>query len=294
MESKVINKHFLLLHFIVFIWGFSPILGKFITADAFIIIWYRLIITVIVMFLYIKFSGQSLICSKELLLKLALTGIIILVHWLTFYAAIKVSNVSVTMAAFSTGTLFSAIIEPIFFKRRVRLYEIGIGLIIIIAILLIFSVEGKYWLGAGLGVLAALTSAIFGVINGILVKEVKPAILSFYELSFALIGLLIYFLVSNSTNLQNFNIDQSSWIGITILSLICTVFPFIASVNLAKYLSPYTIILTVNLETVYGIIWAILFFKENKDVKPTFYIGVSIILAAVFLNAYIKKKTAKY
>lgn len=293
MESKVINKHFLLLHFIVFIWGFSPILGKFINADAFIIIWYRLIITVSVMFLYIRWSRQSLVCSKEVLLKLALTGLIILVHWLTFYAAIKVSNVSVTMAAFSTGTLFSAIIEPIFFKRRVRFYEIGIGLIIIIAILLIFSVEGKYWLGVGLGVFAALTSALFGVINGILVKEVKPAILSFYELSFALIGLLIYFLISNSLSTQNFNIDQTSWIGIILLSLVCTVFPFIASVNLAKYLSPYTIILTVNLETVYGIIWAILFYNENKDVKPTFYIGVCIILVAVFLNAYIKKRTAK-
>ena len=293
MESKGINKHFLLLHFIVFIWGFSPILGKYITTNAFVIIGYRLAITVFVMFLYLLITKQNLRCSKTTLLKLASVGFIILVHWLSFYGAIKASNVSVTMAAFSTGTLFSAIIEPIFFKRKIRLYEIVIGLIIIIAILLIFSVEGKYWLGAGLGVFAALTSSLFGVINGVLVKTVKPAILSFYELFFALIGFLIYFTFTNTISINQFNIDTSSWIGILILSLVCTVYPFIASVNLSKYLSPYTIILTVNLETVYGIIWAIIFFKENKDVKSTFYIGVIIILFAVFLNAFIKKQNQK-
>ncbi|MCA0430637.1 MAG: DMT family transporter [Bacteroidetes bacterium] len=293
MESKGINKHFLLLHFIVFIWGFSPILGKFITANAFVIIGYRLAITVTVMYLYLLITKQNLTCSKNTLLKLASVGLIILVHWLSFYGAIKVSNVSVTMAAFSTGTLFSAIIEPIVFKRKIRLYEIVIGLIIIVAILLIFSVEGKYWLGAGLGVFAALTSSLFGVINGVLVKEIKPAVLSFYELFFALIGLLIYFAFTNSITINQFNIDTNSWIGILLLSLVCTVYPFIASVNLSKYLSPYTILLTVNLETVYGIIWAIIFFNENKDVKSTFYIGVIIILFAVFLNAFIKKQSQK-
>jgi len=282
-----------LLHFIVFIWGFSPILGKFITANAFVIIGYRLAITVTVMYLYLLITKQNLTCSKNTLLKLASVGLIILVHWLSFYGAIKVSNVSVTMAAFSTGTLFSAIIEPIVFKRKIRLYEIVIGLIIIVAILLIFSVEGKYWLGAGLGVFAALTSSLFGVINGVLVKEIKPAVLSFYELFFALIGLLIYFAFTNSITINQFNIDTNSWIGILLLSLVCTVYPFIASVNLSKYLSPYTILLTVNLETVYGIIWAIIFFNENKDVKSTFYIGVIIILFAVFLNAFIKKQSQK-
>ncbi len=282
-----------MLHFIVFIWGFSPILGKFITANAFVIIGYRLAITVTVMYLYLLITKQNLTCSKNTLLKLASVGLIILVHWLSFYGAIKVSNVSVTMAAFSTGTLFSAIIEPIVFKRKIRLYEIVIGLIIIVAILLIFSVEGKYWLGAGLGVFAALTSSLFGVINGVLVKEIKPAVLSFYELFFALIGLLIYFAFTNSITINQFNIDTNSWIGILLLSLVCTVYPFIASVNLSKYLSPYTILLTVNLETVYGIIWAIIFFNENKDVKSTFYIGVIIILFAVFLNAFIKKQSQK-
>lgn len=282
-----------MLHFIVFIWGFSPILGKFIRANAFVIIGYRLAITVTVMYLYLLITKQNLTCSKNTLLKLASVGLIILVHWLSFYGAIKVSNVSVTMAAFSTGTLFSAIIEPIVFKRKIRLYEIVIGLIIIVAILLIFSVEGKYWLGAGLGVFAALTSSLFGVINGVLVKEIKPAVLSFYELFFALIGLLIYFAFTNSITINQFNIDTNSWIGILLLSLVCTVYPFIASVNLSKYLSPYTILLTVNLETVYGIIWAIIFFNENKDVKSTFYIGVIIILFAVFLNAFIKKQSQK-
>lgn len=216
-------------------------------------------------------------------------GIIIMVHWLTFYGAIKVSNVSVTMVAFSTGTLFSSIIEPIFFKRSFRLYEIIIGFVIIAAIALIFSIETQFWLGIMLGIAAAFTSSLFGVFNGILAKQLRSGIISFYELSAAFIGLTVFIACLGDFTAGFFLLDQPSVIGLLLLSLVCTVFPFITSVNLAKYISPYTIVLTVNLETVYGIVWAILFFNENKEVKPTFYVGVCIILFAIFLNSYLKR-----
>lgn len=290
---KGINKHYLLLHLIVFIWGFSPVLGRFITADTWQLVWFRVLISVVVIFIYIIAAKQSLSVSKREFLQMSGVGLIIMVHWLTFYGAIKVSNISVTLVAFSTGTLFSSIIEPILYKRAIRFYEVIIGLIIIGAIALIFSIETEYWLGIILGMLAALTSSIFGVLNGLLVKTVKPAIISFYELFSAFIGLTIVLAILQNYSSLFFALDKNSIIGLLLLSLVCTVFPFIASVDLAKYISPYTIVLTVNLETVYGIIWAILFYKENNEVKPTFYLGVCIILLAIFINTFLKKLNDK-
>jgi drug/metabolite transporter (DMT)-like permease len=286
---KGINKHYLLLHTIVFIWGFSPVLGRFITADTWQLVWFRILIAVFVMGLFLFFSKHDFTVSKKQLGKLTAIGLIIMFHWLAFYGAIKVSNISVTMVAFSTGTLFSSIIEPLLFKRAVRTYEVIIGLIIIAAITLIFSIETEYWLGIVLGILAAFTSALFGVFNSIMARELRSGIISFYELSAALIGLTVFVIARGDLDQDFFNLDQNSLIGLLLLSLVCTVFPFIASVNLSKYISPYTIVLTVNLETVYGIIWAIFFYRENREVKPTFYIGVLIILFAIFLNSYLRK-----
>ncbi len=290
---KGLNKHFLLLHLIVFIWGFSPILGRYITADTWQLVWFRILITVVVMFTYLKFTKHDFRISRKHFWQLTGIGIIIMLHWLAFYGAIKVSNVSVTMVAFSTGTLFSSIIEPVFFRRKVRMYEIIIGLIIIAAIALIFSIEAQYWLGIVLGIVAAFTSSVFGVLNGIMAHKMRSGIISFYELSAALVGLTIYILCLGKFEVTFFVLDQASVIGLLLLSLVCTVFPFITSVNLAKFISPYTIVLTVNLETVYGIIWAILFFKENNEVQPSFYLGVVIILLAIFLNSYLKKISDK-
>jgi len=287
------NRHFVLLHIIVFIWGFSPILGRYITANAWQLVWFRILITILAMLIYLMFTRQSLKISKQHLLKLTGVGTIIMFHWMAFYGAIKVSNVSVTMVAFSTGTLFSSIIEPIFYKRKIRFYEVVIGLIIIAAIALIFSIETDYWLGIVLGIIAAFTSSLFGVFNGLLSKQLRPGIISFYELSAAFVGLSIFILATGNFSPDFFVLDQASITGLLLLSLVCTVFPFIASVDLAKYISPYTIVLTVNLETVYGIIWAILFFKENREVQPAFYLGVIIILGAIVLNSYLKKQSDK-
>ncbi|PBQ33405.1 EamA family transporter [Sphingobacteriaceae bacterium] len=290
---KGINKHYLILHAIVFMWGFSPILGRLITADVWQLVWFRLILTIGVMFLYLKLSKQDLRVSKKHLWQLTGIGLIIAIHWLAFYQAIKVSNISVTMVAFSTGTLFSSIIEPLFLKRRVRFYEVIIGLIIMGAIALIFSIESQYWLGIILGILAAFTSALFSVFNSILAHQVKSSVLSFYELSAAALGLTVFVVLNGSFNADFFVLDQNSIIGLLLLSIVCTVVPFITSVNLSKYISPYTIVLTVNLESVYAIIWAILFFEENKEVKPTFYLGMVIILFAIFLNTWLRRLSDK-
>ena len=290
---KGINKHYLLLHFIVFIWGFSPVLGRFITANTWQLVWFRILIAIAVMFVYLKISKHNFAVSRKQFFQLFGIGIIIMVHWLAFYGAIKVSNISVTMVAFSTGTLFSAIIEPLLFKRKIRSYELVIGLIIIGGIALIFSIETEYWLGIVLGIVAAFTSSFFGVFNSLLAQNLRSGIISFYELGSALLGLTVFVILKGDMNAEFFVLDHDSVIGLLLLSVVCTVFPFIAAVNLSRHISPYTIVLTVNLETVYGILWAILFFKENKEVKSSFYIGVLIILAAIFLNSYLRKLKEK-
>ena len=160
-----------------------------------------------------------------------------------------------------------------------------------------FSVEIKYGYGMLLGMLAALTATIFTVFNGVLIQDEKEPItspvLSFVELTAALIGLSIFLVCNGNFSFAFFSISNQDILLLSILAGVCTVYPFIASVNLMKHLSPYTINLTVNLEGVYGIILASIIFKENKDLSITFYIGFAIILFAIFLNAFIKQKTAK-
>lgn len=290
---KGINKHYFLLHFIVFIWGFSPVLGRYITADVWQLVWFRILITVAAMLVYVRLRKQNLLIDRRVFWQLAGIGIIIMIHWLAFYGAIKVSNISVTMVAFSTGALFSSLIEPFFFKRRVRVYEMVIGLIIIAGIALVISVEMKYLAGIFLGIFAAFTSSLFGVFNGLMARKLSSAVISFYELSSALVGLTIFLLFAGHLNAGFFSLDQRSVTGILLLSLVCTVFPFISSVHLTRYISPYTITLTVNLETVYGIIWAILYYHENRELNPAFYAGVLIILTAIFLNSWLRRFAEK-
>jgi len=283
----------LLLHFVVFIWGFSPILGRFITCSTMQLVWFRILFTLVIISAYIFITKSPLKVTRSVLIKLAIIGIIIAVHWLCFYGAIKKSNVSVTMAAFSTMTFFTALIEPLILRRKNIFYELLIGLIIIAAICLIFSVEISYWEGIVLGILAALTSAVFSVLNSLMVKETDSTAISYIELWFGLIGLSIYLAFTGGFTSDFFVLDRQAILGLTLLAGVCTAFPFITSVNLMKHLSPYTINLTVNLETVYGIILAIFIYKENKELSSTFYAGVIIILLSIFLNAYLKSRKEK-
>ena len=179
------NKNLLLLHFIVLIWGWSPILGKLINIEgviAYQLVWFRMLITLITVASYLVFTSQSIKLPKTDLYKLAGIGAIIAFHWFSFYNAINVSNVSVTLVAFATGTLFTSIFEPIFYRRKIIRYEIVFGMVIIGAISMIFRVERQYSLGIIFGILAALTSSLFTVFNGLLVRRIPSPVIAFYEL----------------------------------------------------------------------------------------------------------------
>lgn len=287
------NKHLLLLHFIVFIWGWAPILGKVISVDAFQLVWFRILITIIVLLIYFKATRQSLGIAKKDILQLFGIGAIIAFHWYCFYHAIKISNVSVTLVAFSTATFFTSIIEPIFYKRRLIKYELIFGMVIIGAIAMIFQVETQYAGGIILGILAAVTSSLFTVFNGLLVKRLPSPVITVYELSGGFIALSIYLLVTGNFTPEFFSLKTADWGWLFLLSVVGTAFTFVASVNLMKHISPYTVSLTVNLETIYGIILAYLIWQKDEAMTPGFYIGTLIILATIFGNGILKSYLKK-
>lgn len=287
---KGISKHHFLLHFIVFIWGWSPIFGKAISLEAFQLVWFRILITVVALSIYFAARRTSLKVDRKNLGILLGIGCIIAFHWFCFYNAIKISNVSITLVAFSTGTLFTSIIEPIFYKRKFYAYELIFGLLIIGAIYMIFSIETQYYLGIIFGILAAFTSSLFTVWNGLLVRKLESPVITFYELTGGIVSLTLYLLFAGEFNEKFFTVSGQDYFFLTIFCIVGTAFPFVASVNLLKKLSPYTVTLTVNLETVYGIIFAFLLWPETEKMKPSFYVGAGIILAVIFANAVVKAR----
>lgn len=293
MVFKNISKDYLLLHLIVFIWGWSPIFGKAISMQAFQLVWFRILITLIALIIYFSSQKTNLRVSKKKFLILFSIGGVIALHWCCFYNAIKVSNVSVTLVAFSTGALFTSIIEPIFYKRKIAWYEILFGMLIICAIAMIFSVEIQYYMGFIFGMLAALTSSLFTVWNGLLVRDTSPEVITFYELSGGLVCLTGYLFYTGAFNKEFFIISSSDYFFLTVFSVVGTAFPFVASTNLLKKLSPFTVTLTVNLETVYGIIFAILIWPETEHMTGYFYAGASIILGVILLNVLVKARIKK-
>jgi drug/metabolite transporter (DMT)-like permease len=284
------TKSYLHLHLIVFIWGFTAILGALITLEAMPLVWFRMLFAVLFILFYIKWKKIPTTVSKKVILKFLVAGLIIALHWFTFFRAIKVSNVSITLACLSTGAFFTSIIEPIFFKKKMIWYEIFFGLIVVFGLTIIFNVEGKYVEGIALALTSAFLSASFAVINSKFVQQYDATVISFYELSGGVLFFSVFLLFLGSFNADFFQLSLEDFIYLMILSSVCTAYAFIASTAVMKFLSPYTVMLTINLEPIYGIILAVLWFKDKEQMSPEFYIGAVIILITVIINGIIKSR----
>lgn len=286
-------KNYLHLHFIIFIWGFTAILGALISIDAIPLVWFRMLLAVVFVFFYISIKKVSLKVQKQALLGLLITGILIALHWITFFMAVKVSNVSVTLATISTAALFTSVLEPIWYKRKVIWYEIFLGLFVICGLYIIFKVETKYIFGIILALISAFLASVFALINGKYVKKYRASVITFYELlsGVVLIGIYLWFRGNFNTNF--FMLSASDWIYLVILASVCTAYAFIAGVHVMRHLSPYTVMLTVNLEPVYGIIFAVFIFGEKEKMSPQFYLGALIILSTVVINGILKNSFEK-
>lgn len=280
------HKNFLLLHLIVFIWGFTAILGKLISISALDLVWYRMLIASAGIFLFMFFTKASFTTSLSGFLKFFGVGIIVALHWIYFYEAVKIS-VSVTLACFASGSLFASLIEPVFFKRKIIWYEIIFGLLVIAGISIIYLEDASFSLAVIYSLVGAFTSALFAVLNGILVKEHDSKTITFYEMLTGFFAMSIYFLCTSHFHPGFFKISGQDIIYLLLLGLVCTAFTFVVSVEIMKVISPYTVVLTVNLEPIYGIIMAYFLFHEKMTTG--FYIGAFIILATIFANGILKR-----
>lgn len=284
-------KDYLHLHFLVFIAGFTAILGELITIGSLELVWYRMSMAAIIMYIYAKLFKIDLKVSLKAVLKFAVAGVIIALHWVTFFEAINQANVSIALAMFSTGAFFASFIEPLFFKRGILTYEIVFGIIVIIGVLLITSSEIQYINGIVLGLFSALFSTLFAVINGKFIMRYRATVISFYEFISGIIFLTLFLIVTGvKFNSDFFDIPKSDWLYLFILASVCTAYAFIAAVEVMRYLSPFTVILTYNLEPVYGIVLALFLFPETEKMSAQFYIGAILILSTVLLDAFLKNR----
>lgn len=287
------TTNLLLLHLIVLIFGFTGILGKLITLPSEVLVWWRMIIAFFGIILYMRFAGISRKMPTRLMFMLLVTGVITAAHWITFFEAIKVSTVSVTLACLSASTLFTALIEPFFFKRRISISELLMGAAIVCGLILIFSFETKYVLGITLALLSALLASLFQVLNGIYIRTEKPSRIAFYEMIGGVLAISLYLIASGKADLQLFQVSMQDWIWLLILGIVCTAFAFVVGVKVMETVSPFTVALTINLEPVYGIILAWFIFGADEQMTSGFYLGTIVILGTIFLNAFLKSRKPK-
>lgn len=281
------------LHLIVFLWGFTAILGKLIQANAQNLVFYRMLFAAFFLFIYVRvFRKESLKISKKLFMQLAAVGFAMAMHWFCFFYSIKVSNVSIALSCLSLSTLFASILEPIIFKRKVDLSEVIMGIVIVGCILVIFKTEFHYKEGIFFGILTAVFGTVFGVFNGKLFGKTSPGNIIFYEIFSGWAFLLIIYYLSG----QIFHVNEINYKDLALIALLASVFtafPMLESVKLMQYISPFTLILTVNLEPVYGIILAFFIFEESEKMSAVFYIASFVMIMAIVANGLIKARKQK-
>ena len=287
------NSYLLRLHFIVFLWGFTAILGKLILAEAQVLVFYRMLFAAIFLYLYIRLiKKESIKVSKNLLLQLVAIGSVMAFHWLFFFQSIKVSNVSIALSCLSLSTLFASLIEPLVYRRKPDWVEVIIGLIIVVCISLIFNAELKYKEGIIYGILCAFCGTIFSVFNGKIFGKTSSGNIIFYEIAGGWLIISLFFLFTGQIS----SVSEISYTDIALVLLLASVFtayPMFESVKLMKFISPFTLILTVNLEPVYGIILAFFIFGASEHMSPVFYGASFVMIASIVVNGIIKSRRKK-
>lgn len=287
--SKRLNN-LLLLHGIVIIFGFTGIWGKLISLDAIPLVWYRITLALpFLLLIVILFSKKDLRVTKNTLSQMAV-GMVIAIHWIAFFAAIKASNVSIALAVMASTAFFTSILDPLIFKKPFVWYEIILSIATIIGLAIIFSFEFRFIIGILLALVSAFLAALFTVLNGQLVKQHHPYVITFWEMVGGFIIVSIYLLATIEITPEFFFLSASDWYYLLLLSLLATVIGFIINVQVMKELSPFTVALTVNLEPVYAIILAWIYFGEGERMTGQFYLGTAVILGTIFLNTWLKGK----
>ncbi len=288
MQSR--RNALLLLHLTVFLWGFTGILGKLIQQGTLHLIYTRTIIAMCGLALAAWWMRKSLSPRTPNMGVFLLTSLLITGHWITFYGAIKISGASIAAACLSTSTVFTALLEPFWFKRRIRAYEVVLGSIVIAALLLIFGLETDDRWGIIVGVVSALLSAWFNIINGVLVHRDDAMRISFYEMAGVAVTLGIGLLIVGDLPPPLWDLPTSDIVYHLLLGLVCTSFTFVTGILVMKQLSPFTVMLTVNLEPVYTILIALLIWGDEEKMRTGSYLGIALILLCLLANGWFQRR----
>lgn len=285
------RKALIQLHIAVFLAGFTAILGVLIKLNEGLLVWYRLLLSVVALLILQYYTKQLQKLPLKQALKIGSIGIIVAIHWVAFYGSVKYANVSVALVCFSATSFFTALFEPLILQRKINFIELVLGAMAVVGIYIIFDFHPQYKLGIIFGIVSAMGSALFPIFNKTILNNYSPQTLTLYELGGGLVALSvlvpIYLLQFPATYYLP---TLSDWVWLLVLALLCTVLSFNLQLNALKKLSAFTTNLTYNLEPVYGIILAFIFFKENEILNQSFYVGLVFILGAVILQMIRLKK----
>lgn len=278
-------RAWLQVHLAVFLFGFTGILGDLIDLPALTLVWWRMLLTAVSLIFMPGVVKDLRGTEIKEILKMMGIGVIVASHWVFFFASIKMTGVSVALACLATAPFFTAIIEPLFLRRKIRFSEIFLGVFVIPGVYLIYQADSAFLPGILVAFLSALGAAVFSVLNKTMVDRHSSVKMTFVELaSGALVLSLVLPFVIHANPDANFLPRGMDWLWIGILAFICTSFAFIITLNALKVLPTFSVNLSINLEPVYAIILAAVLLGEHKDLNWLVYVGAGIIVCSVFLN----------
>jgi drug/metabolite transporter (DMT)-like permease len=281
------KKALLQLHSAVFLWGFTGVLGRAITLDSVWLVWYRLLITVVTLWLMYALFNRIKRLPARSVLSIGLIGTAQALHWVCFYASIKYANVTIALTCLSTSALLSSVLEPMLLKKRYDPIEIVLGLFAIAGILVIYNTHIQFSIGIIVGLLAALLTVIVSVLNKKMVDNYPPEYITIYQLTGGWVGLSVllplYFYFFPAPVQTPIPMD---WLWLVVLSWVCTILTFFLYIYSLKRISAFTMNLTLTLEPIYGIILAFVIYQENEHLSNWFYLGFGLIVLAVALHMW--------
>jgi drug/metabolite transporter (DMT)-like permease len=283
-------KNLLLLHLIVVIFGFTGILGKLISIAAEPLVFWRCALASLVLLFYMAFRGRLRRFNTKTTLRLGGIGVIAAAHWITFFAAIKVSNVSVALATLATAALFVSVTAPLITRKKYDWKESLLGLLVIVGISIILSVETRYIMGIVLALISAFLAGLFSTLNSLEIKRHDALNISVYELGSAAIAVFLFLLVTGRVDKEMVVLSGMDWLWIGLLATVATAFAYVVSVEVMKELTPFTVALAINMEPIYSIVLALLIFGEEEKMSTGFYYGAVIIIGALFIDAILKRR----
>ncbi len=288
---------YLRLHFIVFLWGFTAILGMKITLPPVELIFFRTLLSAVGMGIIVMANRSAFTIGGKDIAALLFTGVLVAIHWIAFFGSARLSNVSVSLVGFATASLWTAFIEPLSQRKKVKGFEVFLGLCVIAGIVIVFSYQYSYRAGFIVAIFSGFMAAVFAVINARFAVRIDPRTITFYEMTGAAIATALFFPVYTrywaGDGVLRLTPTMEDWVYLLILAGVCTVYAFTAMVRLMKKISVFFIQLTINLEPVYGILLALIIFGESEKMDFRFYLGTAIVIGALLAYPFLRRRYQK-